>query len=233
MKSHLKESVVLAIGIIIGAFLLESGIKHTVDSKRIVTVKGLATREVPADKVIWPISYNQVGNDLLSIYSKMEISNKEIVDFLISNGVRKDEISVSAASVNDLETNVYSKNKHNYRYIADGVVTVSSSRVDLVRTLMKKQSELLKEGIVIASDDYRHQVTYEYTGLNKIKPDMIKEATQNARKAAEQFAEDSGSRLGKIRNANQGRFSIRNRDANTPFLKEVRVVSTIQYFLKN
>jgi hypothetical protein len=233
MKNYYKEAIVLALGIIIAAFLLESGIRYTVESRRIVTVKGLATREVAADKVIWPIIYNLVGNNMQTIYSMVQSSNEKIVEFLTSNGIPRDEITVNAASVTDLEANVYSENKHNYRYIAKGVVTVSSGKVSLVRSLTQKQSELLKEGIVIISNDYAHQISYEFTGLNKIKPEMLKEATQNARKAAAQFADDSGSELGKIKNAYQGQFSITNRDANTPFIKEVRVVSTIEYFLKN
>lgn len=233
MKSYLKEAIVLAVGLIIGAYLLETGITSTVASKRIVTVKGLATREVAANKVIWPITYNLVGNDMQTIYAKVNSSKDEIIKFLTSNGIPREEIAVNAPSVTDLEANAYSQNKHNYRYIAKGVVTVSSGKVDQVRVLMQKQSELLKKGIVIISNDYAHQISYEFTGLNKIKPEMLKEATQNARKAAAQFAQNSGSKVGKIRTAYQGQFSISNRDANTPFIKEIRVVSTIQYFLKN
>ena len=233
MKSYLKEAIVLALGLIIGAYLLETGITHTVESKRIVTVKGLATREVAANKVIWPITYNLVGNDMQTIYSRVNASKNEIVKFLTANGIPQDEITVNAPSVNDLEANAYSQNKHNYRFIAKGVVTVSSGKVDQVRALMQKQSELLKKGVVIISNDYAHRITYEFTGLNKIKPEMLKEATQNARKAAAQFAQNSGSKVGKIRTAYQGQFSISDRDANTPFIKEIRVVSTIQYFLKN
>ena len=80
--------------------------------------------------------------------------------------------------------------------------------------------------------DYRFNVSYEFTGLNEVKPEMIEEATRNARAAAEKFAKDSDSRLGKIRNASQGQFSIANRDENTPYIKTVRVVTTINYYLK-
>lgn len=62
---------------------------------------------------------------------------------------------------------------------------------------------------------------------------MIEEATKNARASAEKFAQDSGSSLGKIRRANQGQFSITDRDSNTPYIKSVRVVTTVEYFLKD
>ncbi len=98
---------------------------------------------------------------------------------------------------------------------------------------MSEQAELLKQGIAITGGDYRYNVVYEFTGLNKVKPQMIEEATKNARVAAEKFAKDSESRLGKIKNASQGQFSISDRDANTPYVKNIRVVTTVDYYLKN
>ncbi len=111
-------------------------------------------------------------------------------------------------------------------------VTISTNQVDLVLDLMKRQSELLKEGVAL-SNDYSWQTSYEFTGLNGIKPTMIEEATKNARAAAEKFAGDSGSKLGKIRRASQGQFSITDRDQFTPYMKNVRVVTTLEYFLKD
>ena len=105
--------------------------------------------------------------------------------------------------------------------------------VDLIRKLITKQTELLKQGIAIAGGDYRYSVSYEFTGLNNVKPQMIEEATKNARAAAEKFAKDSDSSLGKIRNASQGQFSISDRDSNTPYIKNIRVVTTVNYYLKN
>lgn len=102
-----------------------------------------------------------------------------------------------------------------------------------MRKLISEQGELLKRGIAITGGDYRYNVSYEYTSLNKIKPGMIEEATKNAREAAEKFAKDSESKLGKIRHANQGQFSISDRDANTPYIKKVRVVTTVEYSLKD
>ena len=119
-----------------------------------------------------------------------------------------------------------------YRYNATSVITVTSKNVDKVRKLMSEQAELLKQGIAISGGDYRYNVVYEFTGLNDVKPQMIEEATKNARAAAEKFAKDSDSSLGKIRNASQGQFSISDRDANTPYIKSIRVVTTVNYYLK-
>ena len=105
--------------------------------------------------------------------------------------------------------------------------------MDLVRSLISEQSELLKQGIAITGGDYRYNIQFDYTSLNEIKPRMIEEATKNAREAAQKFAKDSDSKLGKIRKAYQGQFSIDNRDANTPFIKRIRVVTTIDYSLED
>ena len=120
-----------------------------------------------------------------------------------------------------------------YRYNVTTVITVTSNKVDLVRGLITEQGELLKRGIAITTGDYQYNIQYEYTGLNTIKPQMIEEATKNARQAAEKFAKDSESTLGKIRHANQGQFSISDRDPNTPHIKKVRVVTTIDYSLED
>ena len=134
----------------------------------------------------------------------------------------------------DLQAERYGSNERNpYRYNVTTVITVTSSKVDLVRGLISEQGELLRKGIAVTGGDYRYNVQYEYTGLNQIKPQMIEEATKNARQAAEKFAKDSDSKLGKIRHANQGQFSISDRDANTPYIKKVRVVTTIDYSLED
>ena len=110
---------------------------------------------------------------------------------------------------------------------------MTSTQVSKVNELMAKQSELMAKGIAIVAGDYNYQTLYEFTELNKIKPDMVADATKNARKAADKFAEDSQSKLGKIKSASQGQFSIEDRDQYTPYIKKVRVVSTIEYYLKD
>ena len=233
MRSWILESIILAVGLIILGVLLNTGINNFTNRDRIVTVKGLAEMEVPADKVIWPLMYKDIGNDMSTLYDNIQSKNKTIVDFLISNGISRDEISVAPTEIIDMEAERYVNQAIQYRYNATSVITVSSSDVDKIRRLISEQSELLRQGIAITGGDYRYNTLYEYTGLNSIKPAMIEEATKNAREAAEKFAIDSGSKLGKIRNASQGQFSITDRDANTPHIKNVRVVTTINYYLRN
>ena len=156
-----------------------------------------------------------------------------VVAFLKENGIADSEISVNPAEVVDMDAERYSNNNNQYRYISTSVITVTSTNVKLVRKLISEQTALLQKGVVVTGSDYRYNVNYEFTGLNDIKPGMIEEATKNARAAAEKFAKDSDSKLGKIKRANQGQFSIYDRDINTPYIKTVRVVTSIDYYLNN
>ena len=190
--------------------------------------------DVPADKVRWPLVYKCLGNDMESLYADIKQSNRTIVAFLKEKGITESEISINAPEIIDMKAERYSDTSNmQFRYNVTTVITVTSSKVDLVRSLITEQGELLNRGIAITSGDYRYNVNYAYTGLNKIKPQMIEEATKNARTAAEKFAKDSDSKLGKIRTAYQGQFSIEDRDANTPYLKKVRVVTSIEYLLED
>ena len=233
MKNLIAESIIIGVSFVIFGFLLLTGINNFTDRDRIVTVKGLAEMEVPADKVIWPLMYKDIGNDMETLYTNIQSKNRTIIEFLESNGISRDEISVSPPEIIDMEAERYINQAIQYRYNATSVITVTSTDVDKIRKLISEQTELLRQGVAITGGDYRYNILYEFTGLNNIKPDMIEDATKNAREAAEKFALDSGSKLGKIRNASQGQFTISDRDANTPYIKNVRVVTTVNYYLKN
>lgn len=223
----------LCAGLIMMGIFIRYGLTHIADNKRTVTVRGLCEREVNANKVTWPIVNKEVGNDLTFIYRKIENTNSMIVKFLKDNGINESEISINPPAVIDLQADRYSYNQNPYRYNVTNVVVVTSSQVDKVNDLIKKQTELLKEGIAIVAGDYQYQTLYEYTDLNAIKPEMIAEATKNARAAADKFAEDSGSKVGRIQTASQGQFSIEDRDQYTPYIKRIRVVSSIIYYLED
>ncbi|MCH5230909.1 MAG: SIMPL domain-containing protein [Muribaculaceae bacterium] len=220
-------------GLIVLGIFIRYGLTHLNDSHRIVTVRGLCEREVNANKVTWPIVSKEVGNYLPSIFQNVENTNTMILKFLKENGIEESEISVNPPAVVDLQADRYSYNQSPYRYNVTNVVVVTSSKVEKVNELIKKQAELLKQGIAIVAGDYQYQTIYEYTDLNSIKPEMIEEATINARAAADKFAEDSGSKVGKIQTASQGQFSIEDRDQYTPYIKKIRVVSSINYYIND
>ncbi len=234
MKNYMKEAVILTVGVIVLGCCLRSAIIGFKDRDRFVTVKGLAEMEVPANKVTWPLMFKDLGDDLPQLYSRISAKNKAIVSFLKAQGITDQEITINAPEIIDMAAERYNPNNNMpYRYNVTSVITVTSSKVDKVRRLMEQQSELLKQGIALTGGDYRYNVSFDYTDLNKIKPKMIEEATKNAREAAEKFAKDSESELGKIKAARQGQFSIEDRDANTPYIKSVRVVTSIDYFLED
>ncbi len=233
MRKNVLASLIIAIGIVVLGLSLKSGIDNFAYNDRQVTVRGLAEREVKANKVTWPIVYKQVGNDLQALWSNINSTNETIVKFLTDNGVSRDEILVNAPQVIDLQADRYSSNDIRFRYNVTSIITVTSSEVDKINALINRQAELLKVGIAITAGDWDNKVTYDFTDLNAIKPDMIAEATKNAREAAEKFAADSDSNIGKIRSASQGQFSIEDRDQYTPYIKKIRVVSTIVYYLED
>lgn len=240
MKFLKKCGIALAglfvgLGLCVLALSIDCAVRTFKNSERTVLVKGLAEKEVPADRVIWPIVYKITGSELPLMYNSIETKNKQIMVFLKEKGIDANEVTIAAPEVQDRQAELYgaAQTSNMPRYNATSVLTVSSSKIDLIRSLMSQQTDLLKQGIAITGSDYRYQTQFIFTKLNEIKPTMIEEATKNAKIAANQFAKDAESKLGKIKNANQGQFSISNRDENTPQIKIVRVVSTVEFYLKD
>ena len=225
--------LLIAIGLAILGLNIKSGLNSISGSQRTVRGRGLSEQEVKANLITWPIVSKEVGNDLPTLYNTIENTNKIILEFLKSNGIADSEISVNAPQVIDMQADRYNNQNVLYRYNVTNVIVVTSSKVDKVQALIKRQTELLQRGIAIVAGDYQYQTVYEYTDLNNVKPEMIADATKNARQAAKKFAEDSHSKLGKIKTATQGQFSIEDRDQYTPDIKRIRVVSTIVYYLKD
>ena len=222
-------SLLIALSIVILGLCLKSGIDNFTFRDREVTVRGLAERQVMANEVTWPITFNIAGDDLTTIYDNVSRTDSIIVRFLTSSGITRDEISVAPPSTYNAAANQYGSSTFKYKYSLESTVTVTTKKVDKVRELLGRQAELLKEGVAF-SNSY---INYRYTDLNAIKPAMIEEATKNARLAADKFASDSHSKVGKIKTASQGQFSIDDSDSSTPWLKNVRVVSTIVYYIED
>lgn len=226
-------SVILALGLLGLGLSIRSGINSISRQSRMVSVRGLAEREVKANKVTWPIVYKLVGNDLSTVYNEIQSSNNSVLKYLKDNGVQESQISINAPEIIDLSADRYNTQKVPFRYNVTSVIVVVSEDVDRIRQLITNQGELLKEGIVVTDGGYQYQVQYDFTELNNIKPEMIAEATANAREAGNRFAKDSESTLGKIKNADQGQFTISDRDPNTPYIKRIRVVTRIDFYLED
>ena len=230
-------AAVLATGVVVavvaGSAILASSLIEFRAMELVVQVKGLSEREVAADTVIWPIKFNDVDNNLTTLVANVERKNEQIQAFLKRQGFSQKEITVAMPQIVDRQAGFYDPNANQMRYTASSTVTVYSTNVDLVHQAMAKLLELSKTGIAIAGQDYDSKAEFIFSGLNELKPDMIAEATRNAREVATKFAADSDSKLGKIKTASQGQFSITDRDSNTPYIKKVRVVATVDYYLSD
>ena len=231
--NRMIAAALIALGIICLGWSIKAGIDNFANKDRKVNVKGLAEREVEADKVTWPIVSKELGNDLPELYNKIGVTQGKIRAFLLRNGIKEAELTVNAPQVVDLNAREYGERNQPYRYIVTSVITVTSQNVKQVRSIIAKQGDLLKEGVAIVDGGYDNPVKYEYISFKEMKPKMMQEAIENAEKTAQQFAENSHSQLNKIVSADQGQFSIENRDENTPYIKKVRVVTTVTYSLKD
>lgn len=228
MKNQIWSAIV-ALGIALSGYFVYCGIESFATKDRIVTVRGLSEREVLADKAVWNISYSTSGQTLETLYDKLEPKKAEVVKFLNENGIPEEAIVHSPATATDRATWYDWEKKKGLidRYELTGHLTVVSNNVETVRLLQLRQQDLLRKGIILDNS----YIQYEYTGLNKLKPEMVEEATRNARVVAEKFANDAECTLGSIKTARQGQFEVGSDDV-MPHMRKVRVVTTIEYFLK-
>lgn len=215
----------------LGAILGYSAIKHR-EFERTVNVKGLSEREYSADTAIWTIEFTLASESLSRLREELAENTESLRSYLLVQGIGATEITATPPIVNDSYTNQYRDIDSNaMRYTASRSVTVYTGNVTLLRTIIDNFAANNSDGALQLEGSWRTWTQYEFDSLNDVKPDMVEEATQNARQVAEKFAADSGSTLGRIKYASQGQFSIRDRDSTNPHIKRVRVVSTIEYYL--
>jgi hypothetical protein len=221
-------SLLLALGIYGGGFFIGQGISNWNSGRRIIAVKGLSEREVPASVAVWSVGYVATGNDLNAINRKLSDNTKAVVAFLKSAGFDEKDMSVQPPALHDASMEPREKDvpAPPERFRAEQTVLLRTAKVDLIKPALASASTLMTNGVLLSGGC---QPNYVYNQLNEIKPGMIQEATKNARVAAEQFSRDSQTSLGKLRNASQGWFQVENRDAATPERKMVRVVVDVDY----
>ncbi len=227
--------VCLAIGLVIGGYFLAASVMEAKRGDRTVTVRGLAEKEVAADLVVWPLTFRTVSKDLEELQAAVTRNRKVVVDFLLAQGFPAAEITARPPDTVDFDAQSSSATgkERPYRYMA--IVTVMLQSKDVPRTIaaMENAGDLVRQGIVLGGEEYGNsKPEFHFTKLNEIKPGLLQEANQNARKAAERFGDDSASAIGAIRRASQGLIEIRDRDAQTPYQKVIRVVTTVEYYLK-
>jgi hypothetical protein len=226
--SSVVAALLVALGVAAGGYFVGQGISERGAGRRIISVKGLSEREVPASVATWTIGYSANGNELPEINKKLAESTKAVVAFLKEAGFAEADLSVQPPSLQDTTMEVREKDvpPSPERYKAYQSVLLRTAKVDLIKPALASASNLMVSGVLLSG---KSDPNYIFNQVNEIKPGMIQEATKNARIAAEQFSRDSQTTLGKLRSATQGWFQIENRDAATPERKVVRVVVDVEY----
>lgn len=225
---HVFSAALLAGSIALAGLFMFLGMRQVVTKDRAVVAKGLSTRDVKADHVVWPLNFTLEGNDLAALRTRMTEASKTISGFLMDKGFEASDITIGNSTIEDRWAYSYSSQKPTNRYSVSTTVIVSTDNVDAVIANQGSHVELLSKGLIVNVNDW--QVDYQFNGLNELKPVMIEEATINARAVAQKFADDAECRLGSIRKASQGQFSI-DADNFQPWVKHIRVVTTIEYYL--
>ncbi|OHY80568.1 SIMPL domain-containing protein [Marinobacter sp. AC-23] len=231
-------ALILGISAIISASFIGDGLTDLRTGDRYVTVKGVAEREVTADLALWPIRFVATGNSLGEAQEKANSSRDAIMAFLKLQAINDGAVELQRLDVTDTRANPYQDDNGKQKFIISQTLMVRSDNIEKIRQAAQAVSELVDSGVVLSSDYGPSGPTYLFNGLNEIKPDMIAEATASARKSASQFAEDAKTELGDLRRANQGVFQILARDQAPGVseqqqpMKTVRVVSTVEYYLR-
>jgi uncharacterized protein len=236
------SSAILAFGLVLGSLFIGAGFARGRASDRYVEVKGVAERDVKADLALWPLRLVAAGNDLVAAEARITQNTSQVLGFLRRHGIDRSQVELQSIDVTDAFASEYGGDRRpQARYVITRTVMVRSPGVDVVMATSAKVGELVSTGVVLSSGRMGYGPsgpTFLFTKLNDLKPSMLREAAANARQAADQFAADSRSRLGGIRQANQGVFVILPRDQaqgiteETQVFKTVRVVSTVQYYLR-
>jgi uncharacterized protein len=226
--SLVLAAALLALGLTAAGYFVGRGIAERNSGQRIISVKGLSEREVPASVATWTIGYSANGNELGEINKKLADSTKAVIAFLKDAGFAEADLAVQPPSLHDASMDPREKDvpAPPERYEASQSVLLRTAKVDLIKPALASASNLMVSGVLLSG---KSEPNYIFNQVNEIKPGMIQEATKNARIAAEQFSRDSQTSLGKLRNASQGWFQVENRDAATPERKIVRVVVDVQY----
>ena len=243
MKGSERPAVaaaILALGLVLGGFFIGRGFASGRTRDRYVEVKGLAEQEVTADLALWPLRYVTTGDDLRVAQAQITRSTRQVFGFLDRHGIDTASVQLQALEGSDAFANRFPGERGGSRFVIQQTVMVRSAKPDVVMAASQKVSELVASGVVLSSSgEYGiGGPTFVFTRLNQLKPSMVAQATANAREAAAQFAKDSRTALGGIRQASQGVFVILPRDQapgvneSNQLQKIVRVVSTVQYFLK-
>ncbi len=232
------SSLILGAALIVSGFTIGKGLMNFRNFENTVNVKGLATKDVEADLAVWTIKHTATGDVLADVQRTIQSNSVKIDAYLKRSGLQKEDILTRKLEVTDLLAQPYRPENVQSRYIVSEIILVQSPNVDLVDKAFQNQGEILAQNISLVAEQGLSPIEYIFTGLNDIKPEMIAEATKNARESAQQFARDTGANVGGLQYASQGVFQIFPRNSENSYderryrYKTVRVVSTLQFYIE-
>lgn len=233
-RSFATLGAFLAVGLAVFGTLVVHAVKRGREFDRFLTVRGASEKEVKATLAIWPLRFATTAQDLPSLKSSMAAARSTVVGFLKERGILDEEINFGIPTVIDRhDIPVYEQRSPDLpRYKSVVTIVVRSKKVDVVKSAIQQVDKLLDSGISLAGGDYSDRIVFSFDGINEVKPQMIAEATANARASAEKFAKDSRAKVGAIRKATQGILELDDRDAASPEIKVLRVVTTVEFFIE-
>jgi uncharacterized protein len=237
--------VCLLIGLTTAGYFIGKGAARFKSDSRTVSVKGLVEKEVKADKAIWNLSLRYASNNLKDAHTKISADREATIAFIRSKGFKDEEIERQPTQTIDKAARDYGQQQASdrIRYVVATSVIVKTNNVDQVRAALGATEELLKSGVILDGEREGGVANPRYiiSSFNTIRPQLLAEATKNARATAQQFASDSGATVGRIRSANQGMIQIFGSDGNdesgpysptSTIIKKIRVVSTFEFDLQ-
>ena len=231
-NERLIPSVLTAAGIVAAGFLVGDAIRYTKRFESAVEVRGLDERLVRSDRASWQLNLAVSAATLPAANDALVESGKALREFLAAQGFEDKELRSGPAYVSDAWANGMPNARPESRYTVRGGLVLETAKVDAVEKASQSTGDMLKRGIRVDNSNVR----YYFTELNKVKTEMLAAATANARQAADAFAKDSRTRLGGIKSASQGLFTIgaplAEYEGETSVMKKVRVVTRVQYFLE-
>ncbi len=238
-------AALMALAVLGAGYFIGAGPAKFKVATRTVTVKGLADKEVVADFIIWTLNMRRAGADIATVQTEIKRDRDRLIQFLSKQGLVEAEFERVPISIQDKQAVQYpvagSAKDTSSRYIASATVIIRSAKVDVVRTAFGATDELMQAGILLTGgrDDGRSNLVYRFTKFNELRPELIADATKNARSSAEKFAADSNKKVGAIRSAQQGLIQIFGEEGQdeaggyttTSYRKKIRVVNTIGFDL--
>lgn len=227
----MKRTIIISAAVVLSSLILSLGMGKIMHTERTVSVRGLAEKEVDADLAVWKLSFSIGSNNMKELQNQILRETDLAKTFLENHQLTQADYTVLSPEITDATVSMYSDPEHrSFDYVGKQTILIRSGNVQAVKSAAQDTIQLLGQGVSVSSD-WDGKVQYYFNGLNEIKPEMIAEATENAHKAAEQFAHDSNSKVGKIQTASQGLFSIEDAAPGLEYKKNVRVVTTVVYFL--